>query len=65
MAVATQARRRPQGILDIAAENSKMKVQVEVLYNLLVFCRDVIRIKGGSLADISKIESALRSVKVP
>ncbi len=65
MAIQTQARRRPEGLTDIAAENSKMQIQIHVLYNLLIFCRDTFKIRGGSEVEVHKIEAALKSVKIP
>ena len=55
--------RRRTSFTAVAAENSALKTRVEVCYNLLVTCRDWLKIMGADLAKISRIEGALGSLR--
>lgn len=61
----TKARgvRRRTSFSAVAAENSALKTRVDVCYNLLVTCRDWLRIMGADLGKISRIEGALGSLR--
>lgn len=64
MAVATSRRRpRREGAVQLAAKNGKLLVQRDVLYNLLVTCRDWLKVMGADLSKISKIEGTLAEVR--
>ena len=64
MAIVTSRRRpRGQGVVQLAAKNGELQVKVDVLYNLLVTCRDWLRIMGADLSKISKIDGVLAGVR--
>jgi hypothetical protein len=64
MAVITNRRRpRRQSLAQIAAKNGELQVKVDVLYNLLVTCRDWLKVMGADLGKISKIEGTLAEVR--
>ncbi len=47
----------------LAAENSALRTQNHVLYNLLETCRDWLRIMNADPSKISKIEGTLKAAR--